>query len=98
MNIIYYIFTQALLLLSVLTYYYSFMNKNIKNKIKIIFYFAFLIIILFINEQYNCKKMLEIYPNFPYHIFIEIIGLLFFYIICSNFYKLYFNFNKYFYF
>jgi len=88
MNVVYYIFSQALLFLSVLFYYYPLLTKNIKNKINIIFFLVLLIIILFLNEKYNCKKMLETYPNFPYHIFIEIIGILLFYIICSSFYKL----------
>lgn len=88
MNVVYYIFTQALLFLSVLFYYYPLLNKNIKNKINIIFVLVILIIILFLNEKYNCERMMSINPNFPYHIFIEIIGILLFYIICSTFYKL----------
>jgi hypothetical protein len=88
MNVVYYIFSQALLFLSVLIYYYSFLNKNIKNKINIIFFLVILIIILFLNEKYNCEKMMSIYPDFPYHILIEIVGIFLFYIICSVFYKL----------
>ena len=88
MNVVYYIFTQALLFLSVLLYYYPLLSKIIKDKIHIVFFLVILIIILFLNEKYNCEKMLEIYPYFPYHIFIEIIGIVLFYIICSNFYKL----------
>ena len=88
MNVVYYIFSQALLFLLVLFYYYPFLTKNIKNKINIIFFLVLLIIILFLNEKYNCEKMMSIYPHFPYHILIEIIGLGLFYIICSSFYKL----------
>jgi hypothetical protein len=88
MNVVFYIFSQALLFLSVLFYYYPFLNKQIKNNINIIFFLVILIIILFLNEKYNCKKMLEIYPDFPYHILIETIGIILFYIICSTFYKL----------
>lgn len=88
MNVVYYIFSQALLFLSVLFYYYPLLTKNIKKIINIIFFLVLLIIILFINEKYNCKKMMSMYPHFPYHILIEIIGLVLFYIICSNFYKL----------
>jgi hypothetical protein len=88
MNVVYYIFSQALLFLSVLFYYYPFLTKNIKNKINIIFFLVILIILLFLNEKYNCEKMMSIYPYFPYHILIEIIGIILFYIICSNFYKL----------
>ena len=88
MNVVYYIFTQALLFLSVLFYYYPLLPKNIQNTIHIIFFLVTIIIILFLNEKYNCEKMMSIQPHFPYHIFIEIIGLVLFYIICSNFYKL----------
>ena len=88
MNVVYYIFSQALLFSSVLLYYYPYLTKNIKNKTNIIFSLVFLIIILFLNEKYNCEKMLTFYPYFPYHIFIEIIGIVLFYIICSNFYTL----------
>ena len=88
MNVVYYIFSQALLFLSMLLYYYSSLTKNIKDKINIIFFLVTLIIILFLNEKYNCEKIIKIYPHFPYHILIEIIGIVLFYIICSNFYKL----------
>jgi hypothetical protein len=72
----------------VLFYYYPLLPKNIQNTIHIIFFLVTIIIILFLNEKYNCEKMMSIQPHFPYHIFIEIIGLVLFYIICSNFYKL----------
>jgi hypothetical protein len=88
MNVVYYIFSQALLFLSVLFYYYPFLPKTLKNNINIIFFLVIFIIILFLNEKFNCEKMLKIYPHFPYHILIEIIGIVLFYIICSNFYKL----------
>jgi hypothetical protein len=88
MNVVYYIFSQALLFLSVLFYYYPLLSKNIKRKINFIFLLVVFIIILFLNEKYNCEKMMSVYPNFPYHILIEIIGIFLFYIICSTFYKL----------
>jgi hypothetical protein len=88
MNVVYYIFSQALLFLSVLFYYYPLLNKTIENKLNIIFFLVILIILLFLNEKYNCEKMMSIYPDFPYHIFIETIGIILFYIICSTFYKL----------
>ena len=88
MDVVYYISTQALLFLSVLLYYYPLLSKSIKNKINIISFLVILIIILFLNEKYNCKKMLSIYPHFPYHILIEIVAIFLFYIICSTFYTL----------
>lgn len=88
MDVVYYISTQSLLLLSVLLYYYPLLSKSIKNKINIISFLIILIIILFLNEKYNCKKMLSIYPHFPYHVLIEIVAIFLFYIVCSTFYKL----------
>jgi hypothetical protein len=88
MNVVYYIFSQALLFLSVLFYYYPLLNRTMKEKINIIFVIIISIIILFLNEKYNCEKMLDVYPHFPWHILIEILGIILFYIICSNFYKL----------
>jgi hypothetical protein len=88
MNVVFYIFSQALLFLSVLLYYYPLLSQKIKNNIHIIFFLVAIIIILFLNEKFNCKKMMSIYPDFPYHILIEIVGILLFYIICSSFYKL----------
>ena len=88
MNVVFHIFTQALLFLSVLFYYYPFLTQSIKDKINIIFFLVILIIILFLNEKCNCEKMMDFYPDFPYHALIEIVGIFLFYIICSTFYKL----------
>ena len=88
MNVVYHIFSQALLFLSVLFYYYPLLTKHITDNINIIFFLVILIIVLFLNEKYNCEKMMSIYPHFPYHILIEIIGVFLFYIICNTFYKL----------
>ena len=87
MNVVYYIFSQALLFLSVLFYYYSYLPKTIQSKIHTIFFIVLSIILLFINERYNCKNMLAFYPHFPYHSLIEIAGIFLFYNICSAFYK-----------
>ena len=87
-NVVYYIFSQALLFLSVLFYYYPFLSTHIKQTIHVIFFLVAIIIVLFINEKYNCKSMMSVYPHFPYHVLIETIGILLFYVICSRFYKL----------
>jgi len=88
MNVVYYIFSQALLFLSVLFYYYSFLNKNIKDQVNVLCFLVILIIFLFLNEIYNCQNMLSFYSGFPYHVLIEIAGMYTFYVICSAFYKL----------
>jgi len=87
-SFIYYLTTQSIIFISLLVYYLPLLPKFIKNSIYKIIFFVTIVIGLFINEMYNCEKMLKIYPNFPYHILIEITGIMLFYVICSNFYKL----------
>jgi len=88
LTIIYYLLSQSLIFISLLIYYFPLLPKFIQTSIYQIIFFVLVIIVLFLNEKYNCGEMLKIYPFFPYHIFIEIIGIILFYIICSNFYKL----------
>ena len=47
---------------------------------------TFVLILLFINEKLNCNYMLEKF-NFPYHIFIELIGLVLFIMLADFFIK-----------
>jgi hypothetical protein len=88
LTIIYYLLSQSTIFISLLIYYFPLLPKFIQNSVYKIIFFVGIIILLFLNEKYNCKRMLDFYPHFPYHIFIEIIGIVLFYIICSNFYKL----------
>ena len=87
-SFIYYLTTQSIIFISLLAYYFQLLPKFIKNSIYKIIILVTIVILLFINETYNCKKMMSVYPYFPYHIFIEIVGIILFYVICSNFYKL----------
>jgi len=88
LDFIYYIITQSIILISMLLYYYPLLPKSIQSSVYQISFLMVIIILLFFNEKYNCEKMMNIYPHFPYHIFIEVFGILLFYILCSNFYKL----------
>ena len=88
LTIIYYLSTQSIIFISLLLYYYRLLPKNIQNCIYQLILLIGFVILLVLNETYNCERMLEFYPHFPYHIFIEITGIVFFYVICSNFYKL----------
>jgi hypothetical protein len=88
LTIIYYLLSQSAIFISLLLYYFPLLPKFIQKSIYQIIFFVSIIIILFLNEKYNCENMMSIYPHFPYHIFIETIGIVLFYIICSNFYKL----------
>jgi hypothetical protein len=88
LSVEYYILSQSLIMISLLIYYFSSLPKFIQTSVYQIIFFIAIIILLILNEKYNCKKMMTIYPDFPYHILIEICGIILFYIICSNFYKL----------
>lgn len=88
LSFIYYLLSQSAIFISLLLYYFSLLPKFIQRSIYQIIFFVGITILLFLNEKYNCEKMLNLYPHFPYHILIEIIGIVLFYIICSNFYKL----------
>jgi hypothetical protein len=88
LTIIYYLSTQSIIFISLLLYYYRLLPKIIQNSIYQLILLVGFVILLVLNETYNCERMLEFYPHFPYHIFIEITGIVFFYVICSNFYKL----------
>jgi hypothetical protein len=88
LSLVFYILSQAIITISLLLYYFPLLPAFIKKSIYQIIFLIGIAIFLVINEQYNCEKMLSIYPHFPYHIFIEIIVIILFYVICSNFYKL----------
>jgi FtsH-binding integral membrane protein len=85
---VYYLATQSLVFISLLVYYYTRLPEKVQNSIYWICGLVAFVICLFINEQMNCDKMLAVYPDFPYHLFIESTGVLLFYTICSHFYHL----------
>jgi len=73
MSFVYYLFTQILLLFVIIFYYFSAVKKLMDP-----FFYLFVGLILttyavFLNETYNNKKIIEIYPEFPYHLVIEIL-------------------------
>ena len=86
-SILYYFFSQILLFVSIISYYYPLLSPYIQNKMKTIFILVVAIFLLFLNEKYNCEKMMEVY-TLPYHGMIEILGIVLFYILCSTFYQL----------
>lgn len=88
LNIIYYLSSQSIIFISLLIYYFPLLPKFIQTSIYQIVFLVLSIIVLFLNETYNCQKMLKINPQFPYHVFIEITGIALFYVICKNFSKL----------
>jgi hypothetical protein len=88
LSFVFYLSTQFLIFISLFLYYYNFFSKDIKDRIPFIFILTFLVLFLFINESFNCKKMLKLYNFFPFHIFIEITAIFIVYNICIIFSKL----------
>lgn len=88
LSIVYYILSQSLIFISLMTYYFPLLPKFIQRSVFHIVYTIIAILMLVINEKYNCERMMSFNPHFPYHLFIEIAGIVLFHIICSNFYKL----------
>jgi hypothetical protein len=72
---LYTVFTQILIFSCIFLYYKSKLSLEYQTRIPYIIVIMILIIIVLANERYNCKKMLEIYPNFPFHIIIESLGI-----------------------
>lgn len=51
---------------------------------KFVLYYIYALLglaLLFINEAINCERMLKIWPEFPFHIIIEIYGFILFYML-----------------
>jgi len=87
-SIVYYLITFLLIFISILFYYYSILPKRVQNAIIYIIGISTIGIFLLINESCNCVDMLGFYPEFPYHILIELSVMYLFYLICSIFYRL----------
>jgi hypothetical protein len=88
LTLIYYLSSQFAIFISLLLYYLPLLPKFIHTSVYQIIFLVCCIIFLFWNEKHNCEKMLKIYPSFPFHILIETVGIITFYIICKNFSKL----------
>jgi len=88
LSFVFYLASQFLIFISLFLYYYKYFPEDIKEKIPLIFSLTLFVFLLILNESYNCKKMLNKYNNFPFHILVEITGIFIFYNICSIFSKL----------
>lgn len=88
MDAVYYISSQIALFLSILFYYSSFLPKNVKENTGFIVFLIFLLLAFILNEKYNCHTLMSLYPDFPYHIFIEITGNVLAFFLSKEFYPL----------
>lgn len=82
-----FITTQATILGFVLLIFYSKLSYNIQKVIPGIIVCIIVIICLFVNEMYNCKHMMMISNDVPWHVMIEVVGFIFFILVGSAFYK-----------
>ena len=87
LSFVYYLTTTSLIYFSLLFYYFPYLPSKVQKNIYSIIGLIGVVILLFLNESLNCKKMLSVY-SFPYHIIIESVGIFLFYIICKTFYRL----------
>ena len=82
------IFSYVLIFLLLIISYLHYLPKSSKTY----FYYMVLSIIFFslieINEALHCSSMLKWWPEFPYHIFVEIAGAFPVFFICKTFYDL----------
>ena len=62
--------------LTIIITHYNLLQKSIKDSIIIFIILIILGIILFINETYNCEKMMK-YAKLPYHALVEIVVSIF---------------------
>jgi len=85
LSFVFYFTTSLLIFFSILIYYYNYIPKDKRHYILVILALGIFIMLCFYNEKINCKKMLDIFPNFPFHAPLEIAGLLIFYYICKFF-------------
>jgi uncharacterized protein YhbP (UPF0306 family) len=72
---LYYLFTQLLFFLVVISFYFSTIKKIMSPHFYLFISIIFIVYLLFVNEAYNCKKMLTFWPDFPYHMIIEFLVL-----------------------
>jgi hypothetical protein len=88
LSFIYFVLTQIILFVAILYYYYPVLPKEIKSKIQLILLTTGLIYLGFVNEKLNCKSMLNMFPNFPFHVIIETLSIIPIYLLSSTFYNL----------
>ena len=88
LSLLFYLLTQILFFFSIIIYYYKSLSTFIKKKLNVLLVIISIIYIGFINESFNCKNMLQKFPNFPFHALIEMLILGAIYFFSSSFYKL----------
>ena len=85
---VFYMTSQWAIFLGIFAAYYRYLPKSFQQNIMWLFVIGIFILSMVWNESQNCDALLEKYPDIPFHILIEIPGLVFFYLVASQIYRL----------
>lgn len=84
--LLYTIFTQILIFVIILLQFYNILHQTKKELLEILIILSIVIFSLLLNEKQNGERLLHKYPDFPFHMAIEITGLGLIYVMCMIFY------------
>jgi hypothetical protein len=87
LSFLYYFSSQILLFVSTFIYYKQWMPPFFTNMTPYIVGSILVLLVVLGNEVTNCKSMLSWYPDFPFHIMVEICGYFVLYFILSVIYR-----------
>lgn len=88
MTFIFNILTVITIFFLVLGFYYFHLPAAKKKIIFNLALVSLLFLVVEFNETFHCQNMLALFPGFPFHIFVELAGVLPVYFICRLFYDL----------
>lgn len=85
---VYTVFTQLFVFILLLFSFFEILPLAKQNHIQLLLLSSFSVGVLLINEKTNGNKLLEWWPDFPFHVFIELVGLVAIYLIATLFYDI----------
>jgi hypothetical protein len=86
LHFFFYFTTFMIMVIFLFASFYPYFLGSKKRRSFIIILLVITILLLFYNEKYNCKRMMDLVPGFPFHIFIETSTVFTFYFIGDFFY------------
>ena len=81
-NSFYMIASGLFILIVIVVSHYHLFTPGLKERLNYLLIGTFILILLFINEKFNCDYMQKTF-KFPYHIFVELIGMVLFVMLSS---------------
>jgi hypothetical protein len=85
---IYNIITFVFILMYIIYYFYTELDPKIQEKCKWIAYSSLGVLMFQILEILFCKRLLDWYPEFPFHVVVELSGVVPIYLLSETFYSL----------